>query len=132
MAAIACLKNSYRSWLALRFAARDQPDKFTRMQKCSQLINGFSNKMVAYCWKKAGLVCDTDLEVPDEVKNIEDSIEEELILDKIESHMACLELPDECDMDQVLSCGESGSPVLIDLESPPKKKKQSKITSYFN
>ena len=83
MGAIAVLKNKYRSWLAHQFAARDVPDKFTKMSKCAEIISELKENVILFCWKKGGLIQGEDPVVPQDCENVEESQDEERVLNRV-------------------------------------------------
>ena len=46
MGAIAVLKNKYRSWLASKFAEREEknPDEYQKMSKCAEIVASLNKK----------------------------------------------------------------------------------------
>ena len=138
MGAIAVLKNKYRSWLASKFAEREEknPDKYQKMSKCAEIVASLNKKTIQFCWRKAQLTdTEAQIECPNEMENIESAIQEERILNYIEEKMAALDIEDEEETVELVPLEEEpfieNEPILIDDERPMKKIKQEKITSFF-
>ena len=126
MGAIAVLKNKYRSWLAHQFAARDVPDKFTKMSKCAEIISELKENVILFCWKKGGLIQGEDPVVPQDCENVEESQDEERVLNRVIEKMGECDIEDEDNLVELIEIAEE-----IAEEPPRKKQKQAKMTSFF-
>ena len=72
-----------------------------------------------FCWKKGGLIQGEDPVVPQECENVEESQDEERVLNQVIEKMG------DCDID------DEDNLVEIAEEPPRKKQKQAKMTSFF-
>ena len=120
------LKLSEKQWICR--TKRDHPG-FSNSRIAQNVREEFGitvtrerENVILFCWKKGGLIQGEDPVVPQDCENVEESQDEERVLNRVIEKMGECDIEDEDNLVELIEIAE---------EPPRKKQKQAKMTSFF-
>ena len=120
------LKLSEKQWICR--TKRDHPG-FSNSRIAQNVREEFGitvtrerENVILFCWKKGGLIQGEDPVVPQDCENVEESQDEERVLNRVIEKMGECDIEDEDNLVELIEIAE---------EPPRKKQKQAKMMSFF-
>ena len=141
---IACVKNVYKKWLNLELYKNPiVPTKFKKIEKLAEIVYSMRPEIGKYCWDKTIFRDEKELDIPEEM--IESNVEfHEEIVQKLTYGVDQMFIEEGMESEEVEGNEEveyfdlvpvpDQVPDLVEVSrfhTPPKKKVQTRISSFF-